>query len=360
MYPEKTKISSSHLSIELLHYAPTILTKPKINLISISKYCIALLHETQHPHRSQTMIDHTLDNEGASEHFSSASSSASSAQSIGKVANESTHRPSNQPGNLLSTLNRSDTWNSSRSVIQREHTLKLRRGDGNKIFNFQPSLSNSRRSISAFQSHQFNVGDDGADPRHIHHVPKQFRIEQEATDYSATLRDFLKTSSYEINYIKSLHNLSISAISAISLFGYVFLVSLFAVLAYLIDHDKICLCIGGECDENIGFRAYYALSWHTFSTVGFGNIHPQPEVSSSSCAGVALAFLLESFAGVLYAALCGALLYSRISKDLDHADVLFSNGICISYCRFEDLPVLELRIVNCVRFTFINYFLYWQ
>ena len=302
------------------------------------------------------MIDHTLANEDASEHFSSASSSASSVQSIVKVANESTHRPSIQPGNLLSTL-RSDTWKSSRGVIQREHTLKLRRRDGNKIFNFQPSLSNSRQSISAFQSHQFNGGDDGADPRHIHHVPKQFKIEQEATDYSATLRDFLKTSSYEVNYIKSLHNLSISAITAISLFGYLFLVSLFAVLAYLIDHDKTCLCIGEEC-ENIGFRAYYDLSWHTFSTVGFGNIHPQPEVSSSSCAVVALPFLLESFAGVLYAGLCGALLYSRISKDLDHADVLFSNGICISYCRFEDLPVLELRIVNCVRLTFINYFLY--
>jgi len=300
------------------------------------------------------MIDHTLASEDSFENFSS-SSSSSSVQSISKVANQSTHRVSFQPGNLLSTK-RSDTWKSSRSGFQGEHSLKLRRHpseDGKKMSSFRRSLNKSRRSILDFRTHQFNVGDDGVDPRNISHVPNQFKIEEEVTDYSATLRDFLKMSSHEINYMKSLHNLSITAITAISLFGYLFLVSLFAVLAYLIDHDKMCLFTGEDNEENTGFRVYYALSWHIFSTVGFGHIHPQPELSSSSCAVVASAFLLESFAGVLYAGLCGALLYSRIAKDLDHADVMFSNGICISYCRVEDFPVLEFRIVNCVRFTFI-------
>lgn len=299
------------------------------------------------------MTDHVLASEDAFVDMSSSSSSSSSVSF--RDTDKSENRVSFDPGTLPSGRRRSNAWKNSRSSFQQEISLQPRRfptEDRASKYYLKKSLTMSNLfsfRFSSSLSHQFDVGDDGSDARKS--FPKQFKVKEEATDYSATLRDYLKMSSHEINQIKCIHNLSITTITAISLFGYVFLVSLFGVFVYLIDTDHLCVDTGDD-DERIPFRTYYALSWHTFSTVGFGHIHPEPELSSS-CAVIALVFFLESFVGVMYAGLCGALLYSRITKELDHADVMFSNGICISYCRFEDFPVLELRVVNCVSFTII-------
>eukprot|EP00815_Leptocylindrus_aporus_P011639 CAMPEP_0116063404 /NCGR_PEP_ID=MMETSP0322-20121206/8399_1 /TAXON_ID=163516 /ORGANISM="Leptocylindrus danicus var. apora, Strain B651" /LENGTH=339 /DNA_ID=CAMNT_0003549025 /DNA_START=152 /DNA_END=1168 /DNA_ORIENTATION=+ len=251
----------------------------------------------------------------------------SSPHSIG----EDTHRQ-----DFASTKNsRSYAWMHSRRDIQHDLSLKLRR--------FRSASSR----YFAHRSYQSNVDDDETDARDSTHVPKQYKVEEEITDYRATLRDYLNMASYEINYVKCVHNLSIMAITAVSLIGYLVLVSLFAVVGYLIDHDDICVSVGGNDEEGVRFRNYFALSWHIFSTVGYGHIHPERTNGPASCIIVAYLFFIESFVGVMYGGLCGALLYSRITKALDHADVMFSNGICISYCDSNDFPVLELRIVNC-------------
>ena len=285
------------------------------------------------------MTDHVLSSEDAFVDVSSSASSSSSVSfpPVGRDTDTPENHVSFDPGTLPSGRRRSNAWKNSRSSFQQELSLKPRR-----------CPTEDRASKYYLKKSLTDVGDDGSDaPKSI---PKQFKVKEAVTDYSATLRDYLKMSSHEINQIKCIHNLSITTITVISLFGYVFLVSLFGVFVYLIDTGHMCVDAGDE--DDIPFRTYYALSWHTFSTVGFGHIHPEPALSSS-CAVVALTFFLESFVGVMYAGLCGALLYSRITKELDHADVMFSNGIFISYCRFEDFPVLELRVVNCVSFTFI-------
>jgi len=300
------------------------------------------------------MTDHVLASEDAFVDVSSSASSASSSSSVsfsfsvGSNTDKPDNRVSFGPGTLPSGKRRRSAWKNSKTSFHQEHSLQPRRcptEDGTSKYYFKKTMSNPFSfRFSSSLGHQFDVGDDGSDARKS--IPKQFKVKEAATDYSATLRDYLKMSSHEINQIKCIHNLSITTITAISLFGYVFLVSLFGVFVYLIDTDNLCVAAGDDDEASIPFRTYYALSWHTFSTVGFGQIHPEPELSSS-CAVISLTFFLESFVGVMYAGLCGALLYSRITKELDHADVLFSNGICISYCRFEDFPVLELRIVNC-------------
>jgi len=236
----------------------------------------------------------------------------------------------------------------SRRDIQQDLSLKLRR--------FRSSASSR---FFVHRSHQSNVDDDNdeTDARNSAQVPKQYKVEEEITGYRVTLRDYLNMASYEINYVKSVHNLSITAITAVSLFGYLFLVSLFAVVGYLMDHDDICVSVVDNDEEGMRFRNYFALSWHTFSTVGYGHVRPEQTNGPVSCVIVSFVFFMESFVGVMYAGLCGALLYSRITKALDHADVMFSSGICISYCSFKDFPVLELRIVNCVSSNFYDIFL---
>ena len=260
----------------------------------------------------------------------------SSSHSIG----EDTHREV-----FASTKNsRSYAWMHSRRDIQHDLSLKLRR------FRSAPSQYVTHRN------YQSNMDDDETDARDNTHVPKQYKVEEEITDYRATLRDYLNMASYEFNYVKCVHNLSIMAITAVSLIGYLVLVSLFAVVGYLIDHDDICLNVGANDQEGVRFRNYFALSWHVFSTVGYGHIHPERRNEPASCIIIAYLFFIESFVGVMYGGLCGALLYSRITKALDHADVMFSNGICISYDDSSDFPVLELRIVNCVSSNFYDIF----
>lgn len=123
----------------------------------------------------------------------------------------------------------------------------------------------------------------------------------------------------------------------------------------------------------------YALSWTTFSTVGYGLVYPQTSTEFSNqtrCGGLKFVCSVEAFLGVLFSGLCGAVLVAKVNRVQAHAQVLFSDPIVVRYGlgRFsahemddastvggDDLstddgtgetsrrwpcPVLEFRIVN--------------
>lgn len=123
----------------------------------------------------------------------------------------------------------------------------------------------------------------------------------------------------------------------------------------------------------------YALSWTTFSTVGYGLVYPQTSTEfddQNRCAGLQFVCSIEAFLGVLFSGLCGAVLVAKVNRIQAHAQVMFSDPIVVRYGlgRFsahemdeastvggDDLstddgtgeasrrwpcPVLEFRIVN--------------
>ena len=123
----------------------------------------------------------------------------------------------------------------------------------------------------------------------------------------------------------------------------------------------------------------YALSWTTFSTVGYGLVYPQTSTEFSNqtrCGGLKFVCSVEAFLGVLFSGLCGAVLVAKVNRIQAHAQVMFSDPIVVRYGlgRFsahemdeastvggDDLstddgtgeksrrwpcPVLEFRIVN--------------
>eukprot|EP00550_Attheya_septentrionalis_P007911 CAMPEP_0198289650 /NCGR_PEP_ID=MMETSP1449-20131203/7763_1 /TAXON_ID=420275 /ORGANISM="Attheya septentrionalis, Strain CCMP2084" /LENGTH=568 /DNA_ID=CAMNT_0043988013 /DNA_START=105 /DNA_END=1811 /DNA_ORIENTATION=- len=140
--------------------------------------------------------------------------------------------------------------------------------------------------------------------------------------------------------------------------------------------DPTCVRVGGEPFGSAGqpFADGFALSWTTFSTVGYGSTYPalgNENENSNNCMFITLICSLEAFIGVLYSGFCGAILFGKVLRIQSHAQVLFSDPIVIRYGggveTFEDddddfesgipggkedrqkkipCPVLEFRVVN--------------
>lgn len=135
--------------------------------------------------------------------------------------------------------------------------------------------------------------------------------------------------------------------------------------------DEECVRVGGQTFESAGtaFADAFALSWTTFSTVGYGSTYPalgHENDNPTNCLFITAVCSLESFIGVLYSGFCGAILFGKVLRIQSHAQVIFSDPIVIRYGsgvenhndeeeeEYEGgnqkkkimCPVLEFRIVN--------------
>ena len=118
----------------------------------------------------------------------------------------------------------------------------------------------------------------------------------------------------------------------------------------------------------------YALSWTTFSTVGYGVVYPQigPEAAKvdTRCAGINALMAFEAFSGILFTAMCAAIIFGKIIRVQSYANVDFSVPIVIKYgggvaavnCDDDDdddveqdsmdpFPIMEFRIMNRLHAT---------
>ena len=134
-----------------------------------------------------------------------------------------------------------------------------------------------------------------------------------------------------------------------------------------------CVRIGGAPFNSAtsDFADAFALSWTTFSTVGYGSTYPalgHENNDRTNCLFITVVCSLESFLGVLYSGFCGAILFGKVLRIQSHAQVIFSDPIVIRYgsgvqragivadSSDEDdgdvgvqkipCPVLEFRVVN--------------
>lgn len=130
--------------------------------------------------------------------------------------------------------------------------------------------------------------------------------------------------------------------------------------------------MGGVDFETDYFMDAFALSWTTFSTVGYGVVYSgtsanQPKIDE--CTGLTIVVTLEAFIGVLFGSFSGAIVFGKISRIQSFAQVVFSDPIVIRYGAGVDVeegrtkvnldedtnhnatkglpcPVLEFRVVN--------------
>lgn len=90
----------------------------------------------------------------------------------------------------------------------------------------------------------------------------------------------------------------------------------------IFDSDK-------ENEDGAVFSLAFALSWTTFSTVGYGNTFPA--LAPEKCMYLNYFTLATAFVGVCYVGACGALLFGKIIQEQSEARVVFSQACTVRF-----------------------------
>jgi len=120
---------------------------------------------------------------------------------------------------------------------------------------------------------------------------------------------------------------------------YLFTVS-FAILIYLLGkiYPK-CIHVNGVDfgETKTRFIDAFALSWTTFSTVGYGLVYPATSATISEdfdakkCTGIAIITTMEAFVGILFSGVWGAICFAKLTRVSSFAQVSFSDPIIVKY-----------------------------
>jgi hypothetical protein len=131
---------------------------------------------------------------------------------------------------------------------------------------------------------------------------------------------------------------------------YYFVITIIFALLLLAagTHQPECITSGGEhfgANPYTLFNDAYELSWTTFTTVGYGNgytstsfdlVAADGTTKAYECSGVVLLCNAEAFFGLLYAGMCGAILFGKVNRVQSHAKLIFANAVCLQYEEMEE------------------------
>jgi hypothetical protein len=138
---------------------------------------------------------------------------------------------------------------------------------------------------------------------------------------------------------------------------YMGIMVLFAWFLFLAGNaNPACIVAAGSSfgvndttDHTTRFSDAFALSWTTFTTVGYGMIYtavggnfqpngPNGELSTEpiQCTWVVFLCTAEAFLGLLYAGMCAAILFGKVNRVQSHANIRFANSVCLQYEEVED------------------------
>lgn len=98
-----------------------------------------------------------------------------------------------------------------------------------------------------------------------------------------------------------------------------------------------CIVVSGEkfgYNPDTTLADGFALSWTTFTTVGYGMTYTSTGTDfddQKACSWIVFLCTAESFVGLLYAGMCAAILFGKIGRIQSHAQLTFSDAICIQY-----------------------------
>ena len=129
------------------------------------------------------------------------------------------------------------------------------------------------------------------------------------------------------------------------LFIYFFFCLLFGLFLMLAGNaEPECITASGDnfgVNLNSRFSDAFALSWNTFTTVGYGMAYTSTstdlgDVKPSQCTYVILICTVEAFTGLLFAGMCAAILFGKVNRIQSHANIIFCNAVCLQYEEVDD------------------------
>jgi len=131
-------------------------------------------------------------------------------------------------------------------------------------------------------------------------------------------------------------------VSALAIFLVIVLIFtlLLASSTYITGEESCVEKIDGDFPFEKRFFASMALSWTTFTTVGYGNIYP---LIRKQCFLMNIVSLTGAFVGVLYAGFCGAILFGKVQSTFSNALVIFSDICVIRYGQGSDQDNFDIN-----------------
>jgi hypothetical protein len=199
--------------------------------------------------------------------------------------------------------------------------------------------SEESEAIAAQEQQENGAGDDnnvdnGCDENHGKTKRKQFRIRSTNSNADGKISfDMYAQRPIQVFITEYLHwtfKATFGEVILISFVWFMLLSIIFALFVFWVEsYQPECLVDGN--DGKAYFMDAFHLSWTTLSTVGYGVIYPNIASEQSRCIGINILMALESFVGVLFGGLTGAIIFGKVARIQSIAQVLFSHPICVRY-----------------------------
>jgi len=100
-----------------------------------------------------------------------------------------------------------------------------------------------------------------------------------------------------------------------------------------------CIHVNGvdfDGEDVTKFVDAFALSWTTFSTVGYGLVYPGTTATMENstfltCTGMSIITTMEAFFGILFSGFWGAIWFAKVTRVQSFAQVSFSEAVVVKY-----------------------------
>ncbi len=119
------------------------------------------------------------------------------------------------------------------------------------------------------------------------------------------------------------------------LFVWTFVGFLLVADRYFTSDEYYMKCIANDdtLEEDLNLRHIvefaFALSWTTFTTVGYGRIAPPGD--HAGCYGVRFICSIEAIMGMGFVSMCSGIFYAKLLRFIGSAPVTFSSTLCVQY-----------------------------
>jgi hypothetical protein len=203
---------------------------------------------------------------------------------------------------------------------------------------------------------------------HLRHMPKPSNVHWLKRLVCGDGKEyFYEPSAFMVGYLNWTFTASFCSVFATFIVVYFILVFLFGlILSAAGSAQPACITISDGFGKSPRSPLHdgLSLSWTTFTAVGYGHIYPNGYVREEySCQLINYLCVVEAFGGLLYAGMCAAILFSKIVRIQRHAQVVFSDWLCVEYGRklksaeiplgddsdvaeFTSCPELKFQLVN--------------
>lgn len=207
----------------------------------------------------------------------------------------------------------SETLSGRRSVFNMGYTGK----HGGRQFTIKPTKKYKNPILNWIDANHLNILD------HANNVDQHL----------------YKPSSFMFHYINWTFRASFTAVfmSFLVIFYAINLFFAWLLLEAGINQPE-CIIVSGDHfgTTDTKFSDAFALSWTTFTTVGYGMTYTSTGnnfggESPTDCSWIVFLCTAEAFVGLLYAGMCAAILFGKVNRIQSHANLIFCNAVCLQY-----------------------------